>query len=190
MATSLFGGEAHFGQTNTPPREATNIVKIASGTWHNLAWRRDGKLFAWGLNNSNQCDVPAAATNIMDIGGSRDNSYIVRSNGTVLVWGHGEFNQTNVPASVTNAYFAGGGHFQLSILKNPQRPPPAPHLDAVGFQPDGSFRMVIQDCPGATLTGQASTNLLDWFDAATITATNGNAVWEDRGATNAQRRFY
>src|ERR1017187_1248207 len=42
-------GFSWYGETNIPPA-ATNVVAVASGLYHILALRWDGKVIAWGYN--------------------------------------------------------------------------------------------------------------------------------------------
>ena len=43
-------GSNSFGQSNVPT-EATNVVALAVGNYHNLVMRGDGTLIAWGKND-------------------------------------------------------------------------------------------------------------------------------------------
>ena len=51
------GGDDSMGQGSVPSN-ATNIVAIAAGAWHNVALRANGTVEAWGNNGNGQCDPP------------------------------------------------------------------------------------------------------------------------------------
>ena len=48
------------GNLASPPAEATNLVAIATGNYHRVGLRDDGKVFSWGFENGNagQTRVP------------------------------------------------------------------------------------------------------------------------------------
>ncbi|HOC57257.1 MAG TPA: putative Ig domain-containing protein [Verrucomicrobiota bacterium] len=70
------------------------------------------------------------------------------------------------------------------------QPHPRPILLFPQRQPDESFRFSVYSPLSATLTAEASSNLLDWVPVATIAVTNGTTQWSDLQATNQSSRYY
>lgn len=114
---------------------SSNIIAIAAGGEHSLALGSDGKVFAWGRNNSGQLgnaantnsnlpvQVGIAGSNITQIAAGRSHSLGLKSDGTVLAWGDNSSGQlgnnsttsSNVPVQVSSfsnaiRIAAGGNH--------------------------------------------------------------------------------
>ena len=47
-----------------PCRPARNVVAIATGDFHTVALKGDGRVVTWGFNTAGQCTVPAGLANI------------------------------------------------------------------------------------------------------------------------------
>ena len=68
--TVLAYGNNLSGQTDVPG-DATNVVAIAAGPYHNLAVRADGTVIGWGVNFAGQADAPLSLHDaVMVAGGS------------------------------------------------------------------------------------------------------------------------
>ncbi len=75
-----------------------------------------GRVVAWGLNASNQCDVPELASNdVVAVSGGEQHSLALRSDGRVVAWGRNSENQCNVPADASNSVIAIAGGFLHSL---------------------------------------------------------------------------
>lgn len=77
--------------------EQFGILRIASGTKHNLALRADGRVFAWGDNTRGQISVPQIAGKVIDVAAMDETSVALLDSGEMVVWG--------APLK-TNAHFA------------------------------------------------------------------------------------
>jgi alpha-tubulin suppressor-like RCC1 family protein len=96
------------GQTNVPP-EATNIIVVASGAFHNLAIKNDDTVLAWGKNWNGQTNVPPGLTNVVAVAAGGDHSLALRNDGSVVAWGKNLDGQASVPASATNVIAIAAG---------------------------------------------------------------------------------
>src|SRR5208282_54569 len=68
----------------------SGVVAIAAGRYHSLALTSAGQVFAWGLDTSGQCNVPAAAqSGVVAIAAGRTHSAALKADGSVVVWGSG-----------------------------------------------------------------------------------------------------
>src|SRR5438552_17020255 len=94
-------GENSHGQTDIPT-DATNVVAIAAGGFHNLALRNEGTVVAWGWNSDGQLDVPGGLVDGIAVRAGGYFSVCLRSNGTVVAWGRNVEGQTRVPSELNN----------------------------------------------------------------------------------------
>ena len=101
----------NYGMATTPSG-LSNVAAIAVGTYHNVAVRSDGTVFAWGRNTGGQTNVPATATNVIAVAAGDSHSLALRADGTVVAWGTNTSGQLNVPLDATNivAIAAGNAH--------------------------------------------------------------------------------
>ena len=67
-------------ETKPPPAGLSNVVAIASGTYHALALKSDGTVVSWGYLATN---VPAVLSNVVAIAAGRGYSLALKANGTV-----------------------------------------------------------------------------------------------------------
>ena len=56
------------------PSDWVNMVQIAPGGYHNLGLRADGRVLAFGLNDSGQCNVPPNLQNVLALAAGTDHS--------------------------------------------------------------------------------------------------------------------
>lgn len=109
-------GLSDVGQTRLP-RDATNIVRIATGGFHNLALKADGTVVSWGLNHYGQTNVPSGLTDVTNIGTGYEYSMAIKADGTVIAWGANYCGQTTVPPGLSNVVAVTGGYFHTMALK-------------------------------------------------------------------------
>ncbi len=99
-----------------PNAVLTSTIKptaIASGQRanHNLLFRSDASLRAWGSNTNGQTTLPSGVTTAQKLSVGDSHSAILKPNGVVVVWGYNGYGQTNTPANLTAIdVSAGGGH--------------------------------------------------------------------------------
>ncbi|HRZ56278.1 MAG TPA: hypothetical protein P5525_12570 [Candidatus Paceibacterota bacterium] len=92
---------------------AAEATRIVAGDAHGLALRRDGTVFAWGVNRLGQCQVPAGLSNVVDVAAGQAHNLALRHDGSVAAWGWNVCGQATVPADALKdvaAIAAGGGH--------------------------------------------------------------------------------
>jgi hypothetical protein len=117
-------GDNDYGQTNVPV-EATNVMAIAGGGFHNLALQTNGTVVAWGADDYGQTNVPADLTNVVAIAAGYAHSLALQANGTVVGWGAGtnntgsfpEYGQVMVPADLTNVVAIAAGYVHSLALQ-------------------------------------------------------------------------
>lgn len=114
-----------------------NIVAITNGSYHAMALKGDGTVWAWGNNsngqlgigNTNNTATPTqiAISDIIAIAAGQNHSYALKSDGTVWAWGDNSWGQlgtgtaTNVPLQVqglTNVIAIANGFNHSIALKN------------------------------------------------------------------------
>ena len=97
---------------STVPAGLTNLVSLATGSFHTLALRTDGTVFGWGSNDSNQITIPGGLTNVVAVAAGESHSLALRADRTVAAWGHNGFSQSTVPSAATNvvSIVAGDAH--------------------------------------------------------------------------------
>ncbi|MCX7832069.1 MAG: hypothetical protein N2440_04140, partial [Actinobacteria bacterium] len=72
-----------------------SCVQIASGGYHSLALRSDGKVYAWGANFAKQRDLTGLnLTNVVMLDGGLSHSVALKADGTVVVFGDTYVNHT------------------------------------------------------------------------------------------------
>jgi len=86
------------GET-TVPVAAKNCVAIAAGMTHCLALTVEGRVVAWGNNDSGQTSVPATAlTGVVKIAAGPYSSIALKKDGTVITWGDNKGGSQNPPS--------------------------------------------------------------------------------------------
>ncbi len=103
----------------------------------------------------------------------------------------GAFSNPIDAAIITNKiyvieYSGGQGIWEITF---PQAPPGIT-LRQASWLPTGGFSFSFDTVPGQTYRVLASTNLSDWSQAASLTATNNSVRFVDPAATNVTQRFY
>jgi alpha-tubulin suppressor-like RCC1 family protein len=107
-------GYNDYQQTNVPPA-LINLKTVVTYNDHNLALTRDGKVIAWGSQNT----VPLGLTNIIAIAAGAGQNLAVRSDGTVVEWyPSGAFTNDPLPGLVDVKAVATGDYHRMALKKN------------------------------------------------------------------------
>jgi hypothetical protein len=110
-------GDNSVGQRNVPAT-TTNAIKIAAGSWHNLALKSDGKVAAWGDNNNGQCDVPPNLSGVLAVAAGGYHSLALKTNGTVVGWGANFDGQAAPPQLANVVAIAAGTWHSIALLQD------------------------------------------------------------------------
>lgn len=114
------------GEKPQPYTGISDVIAISAGTFHILALKKDGTVWAWGSNDDRQLgnealakkqqrsDVPVQVTgltNVVAISAKGANSYALKADGTVWAWGYANLGMTGdgkeILSSLMNAYRTG-----------------------------------------------------------------------------------
>jgi alpha-tubulin suppressor-like RCC1 family protein len=122
-----YNGEGQIGNGTTNPTGCacsatptqtaiSSVVQVEAGSFHTLALKADGTVWAWGLNSSGQLgdnttgdrSTPvqvgvgiAGFTNIIAVSAGDNHSLALKADGTVWVWGSNEYGQIGNGAAST-----------------------------------------------------------------------------------------
>lgn len=119
------------------PRQFAHFCNLLNRRWHGVAKTRlelalvvlislcsqpgfihaqtNSRVIAWGLNYSNQTNVPPGLTNLTAIAGGGSHSMAIESDGTVIAWGNNSYRQCYVPWYV---------NYYKARARPSSRPPP------------------------------------------------------------------
>lgn len=105
------------------PTELTDgsrrAVKVDAWGWHAMALTEGGEVYAWGLNDYGQCDIPNKLGQCIDVSAGDHHSVAVREDGTVWAWGRPDYNATNVPPDLTGVVeIQAGNVHQIYMLED------------------------------------------------------------------------
>jgi hypothetical protein len=103
------------------------VTQIAAGGTHSLALK-GGKVLAWGLNDSGECNVPAdAQTGVTQIAAGDYHSMALKD-GKVIAWGMNDYGQCDVPADAQTGLtqIAAGESYSLALKTPPLGIKPGP----------------------------------------------------------------
>jgi len=110
-----------WGAQTLDPRDFHHpFVKVASGSYHSVALKRDGTVVAWGGNWLGQTTVPAAAqSGVVAIAAGSYHTVALKSDGTVVAWGYNGSGQTTLPAEAQSGVAAiAAGSYHTVALKS------------------------------------------------------------------------
>lgn len=103
---------AAAGQATVPEEARSGVTAISAGLGHSLALK-DGRVLAWGLNDSGQATVPPEAeSGVTAIAAGLGHSLAIKD-GRVLSWGNGATGLLEVPTealSEVSAISTSGSH--------------------------------------------------------------------------------
>ena len=108
-------GWDEFGQTNVSC-QATDVVQISAGAYHNLALARDGQVIAWGSGEAT--NVPAGLPEMVSVAAGGTHSLALSRDGSVFAWGTNTYGQTQVPAGLSNVVAIAAGDSHSLALKS------------------------------------------------------------------------
>lgn len=103
--------------------DITNAVAIAIGedasTYHILALRSDGTVYAYGDNAYGQSTVPSGLSNVIAIAAGRYHSVALKSDGTVVCWGDNSLGQCSYPVPANDIVaISAGARYNLALKKD------------------------------------------------------------------------
>lgn len=91
----------------------------AGAAFYKLVEPTSTTLWAWGVNSSGQCNVPAGLSNAVAVAGGYAFSLALNANGMVSAWGDNTHGQTNVPHGLSNVVAIAAGDFHgVALLSN------------------------------------------------------------------------
>jgi hypothetical protein len=93
----------------------TNVIAIASGYYHMLALKEDGKVLAWS-SSYDQTNIPPYVSNAVAIAAGGFHNLGLKADGTVMCWGSGFYNSTAVPPGLSNIVALAGGEYHSLAL--------------------------------------------------------------------------
>ena len=109
-------GDNSLGQLNIPSN-ATNLIGVASGAWHNLGLRVDGTVVAWGDDSAGQCDLPPTLGEVLTVAAGGYHSLAIQADCTVAAWGAEDSGQSDVPAGLANVIAISAGTWHSLALR-------------------------------------------------------------------------
>ena len=95
-------GNGKWGENNyalSPTHVLSNVKDFSLGTWHSLALKNDGSVWAWGYNNaiarsSNSCSpIKYIDSDVIEIQAGSTHNVILKSNGDVYCFGENKYGQ-------------------------------------------------------------------------------------------------
>ncbi len=91
-------------------------VAVASGDYHRVGLLSSGEVYAWGVNDVGQIDVPMSLDNVTQIAAGSNHTVALRGDGTVVAWGDPSKGQTRVPRDLDEVVsVSAGGNLSLAI---------------------------------------------------------------------------
>ncbi len=121
---NLGDGTTNYRQTPGPVVDISNIVQVATGTWHGLALDANGKVWSWGLDSAGQLgrgrilsrSVPAdiaGLNNIVQVSAGYNHNLAVDQDGSVWVWGDNSYGELG-----DGSYLGSSSPIRLSSISN------------------------------------------------------------------------
>jgi sugar lactone lactonase YvrE len=109
-------GDNSLGQLNVSSN-ATNLIAVASGAWHNLGLRADGTIAAWGDDSAGQCDLPQTLSSVLAVAAGGYHSVAVQGDLTVAAWGADDSGQSDVPPGLGSVIAVAAGAWHTLALR-------------------------------------------------------------------------
>jgi alpha-tubulin suppressor-like RCC1 family protein len=102
------------------PTDLRDVVAISAGGNHLLALRANGRVEAWGGNDTGQCAVPADLTNAIAVAATFYGGFALRADHTVVAWGSAAADLPLPPLPLTNVVaVAGYGTLNYALVAGP-----------------------------------------------------------------------
>jgi serine/threonine protein kinase len=116
-------GDSSYGQ-KTLPEGLSQILRVDAAEGvngaHLVALRADGKVFAWGDNTYQQCEVPKSAqSGVVWIEAGEFHNLALRQDGSIVIWGHSRDGAISIPEPVRSKpirSIAAGARFNLALM--------------------------------------------------------------------------
>ena len=107
-----------FQCSPVPTNTMDDADAVAGGSYHSFSIK-DGRVWAWGNNDSGQTIVPAEAqSDVLEAVGGANFSMALKSDGRVVAWGS-PFMVTNFPVDASNGVSqVAAGQWHAAVLKN------------------------------------------------------------------------
>jgi len=106
-----------YGQTRVPAY-LTNVIALASGSYHSIALVMGGIPVVWGDNSYGQANPPAGLTNVVAFGAGFNHIIALNSESEVIGWGASEFGQSAIPEGLANVVSCAAGSRHTLVLKD------------------------------------------------------------------------
>ncbi len=97
--------------------EATNLIAVAAGGWHNLGLHPDGRVVGWGCNGDGQCQPPPDLRDAVAIAAGGYHSLAIRAGGQVVAWGANDSGQCAVPPGLRDVVAVAAGDWHSLALR-------------------------------------------------------------------------
>jgi alpha-tubulin suppressor-like RCC1 family protein len=106
-----------YGQTNVSPLTNFIVTAVAAGYQDSLALKSDGTVYAWGLNQYGETNVPSslASGGVTAIACGDYHDLALKSDGTIVGWGQNTYLQTSNAAATNVVAVAASGNNSMIL---------------------------------------------------------------------------
>jgi hypothetical protein len=112
-------GSGNIPGLGTVPSGLSNVVAVSCGSFHNVALKRDGTVYAWGsVASPSQTNVPPGLSNAIAVAAGDFFSAVLKRDGSVIVFGIESSGAHNVPVELTNVVAIAAGSGLCAALIN------------------------------------------------------------------------